>query len=304
MARRRKIRKTRASAPLVTEERRDSLQRWIDHVNENRLLYVVCAVFIVVCAIGGGAYSIRAAVGGQELATDYAQAVLDIEDPEARVGELERVSGERGVWSAESLYVMAESAIRARQYDRAEEAFRRVREEYPDSSYVPRSVEGLAFLAENAGDFEKALRGYQEVSEKWGGTFAGRCQSFNIGRVKEALEDLDGAIEAYQAQVELFPGSVLAGKSQKALGRLQDEHPELFPEEAPPGEVASTDQPVADQAGTGSVSEEGAVAEEGVSATELAEGSETVPEEAGDVEPSGGSEDPGADSSAGAAASE
>jgi TolA-binding protein len=165
----------------------------------------------------------------EDKVTQYATA-LETVDPALQAAELERLATGSDAWSVEALYMRAESSVRAREFGKAEEGFQRVVAEAPDSEYAPRAADGLAFLAENSGDYEAALKGYQQVYSRWSGTFTGRRQPFNIGRVLESLERFEEAVRSYEDQVAGFPGSRVALQATAALDRLRGEHPALFPD--------------------------------------------------------------------------
>ena len=282
MASKRK-RKTRQKIAHVGTETvsKSDFQRVQEYVQENPLFCAAAAGLVAVCLVAGILYWAHGVASEHEAMTRYAQAMAT-EDPAQRAAELEELAQGPGRWAAEALYMAGESAIRAQEYDTAEAAFRRVREQYPDTEYVPRAVEGLAFLAENRGDLQEALEGYQEVSEKWPGSFAGRCQPLNIARVQEGLGNLGAAIESYQAQTELFPGSHAAAKAQAALERLSGKHPDLFPAEplAPePDTETAPETPAAQSAGDGS---EAAPDSPDKPETDQAAGSTTAPDAAAD----------------------
>lgn len=219
----------------VAEQQQD-YRRLAEHVRENPLLYVAAAVFVVLCVLLGIVLRLNALTNEREAMTAYASALAE-EAPEERLPRLEQAAEQGGEWSAEAVYVAAETAIKAGQYEKAEELFTALREEHAKSEYVPRAVEGLAWLSENNGDYENALAGYQEVGEKWPDSFIARIQPLNIGRVQEELGNTEQAIEAYQNQVTMFPDSNAAAKAEEALDRLREAHPGLFPEEEQPEEM-------------------------------------------------------------------
>lgn len=221
---------------MLTQQ--DELARWLQHLRENALLYVASAVFVVVCIAAGLLYRANQAAAEQLRLTAYARAMQEEAAP-ARLAALERIPIGRDQWSAEVLYMLGETAIRAGEYDKADQAFSRVCDEFSASEFAPRAAEGLGFLAENRGDLPEALARYREVAQKWPASFSARVQPFNIARVQERLEDFQAAVEAYQSQVELFPGSHAARKAEAALARLRESHPELFPA---PESVPSADE--------------------------------------------------------------
>ncbi len=223
-----KSRKLTVSDVGVTIVERDTLQKVTAHLRENPVLYAAVAGFVVLCLAAGFLYRLGAQVEDRKVMTQFAKA-LESEDPKEQMEKLSAVAGLKSRWTAESLYMQGEAAIRAEEYGKAEEAFKRIVSEFPSSEYAARATAGLAFLAENKGDLDAALAGYQDVLKKWPESFVGRCQPLNIGRVQEGKGDLKAAIESYQSQIDRFKGSNVAKKAQAALDRLQESHPDLFP---------------------------------------------------------------------------
>lgn len=240
--RRKKTKKSGLGTIGVPVVEPSEFERWWGKARENPLLYGAGAGFVVLCFIAGIIYRVNAREAELRVMTQYAKA-MEAEDPAQRKDELERVAQQSTRWTGESLYMLAETAIRAQEYEEAEKAFKRVRAEFPDSEYAPRAVAGLGFLAENRGDWSTALQAYQEVIEKWPNTFIGRCQSLNVGRVQEAMGDMAAAVASYEGQKELFPDSHVAAQAQAALDRLRISHPDLFP--APPPAPATEETPEA-----------------------------------------------------------
>ena len=227
MATRKTTKKSRLDAAVIETEQGD-FKRLVQHAQENTALYLAGFGFLGLCLIAGSLYSLDQDLIEEEKVTAYASA-LDTVDPALRAAELERIATGTDMWSLEALYLMGETAMRAREFGKAEEAFTRVVADAPDSEYAPRSADGLAFLLENSGDYEGALSGYQGVLSRWPNTFTARRQLVNIGRVQESLERIEDAIQSYHDQVARFPNSSVAAKSTAALERLRGEHPALFP---------------------------------------------------------------------------
>ncbi len=220
----------------------NEFQRFITHIQENPMLYAACAGFVLLCAVAGGLFGLKNQIADQDVMTAYAIAI-DTTDPALQASALELIAQGRSRWAVETLYLMGEASIQAGEYAKAKIAFTKMREEHPGSIYAGPAAEGLAFLAENEGDFETALAGYQEVYAKWKGTFVSRRQPINIGRVQESLQNFEGAINSYNEQIQVFAGSRLALRSAAELARLKEEHPDLFPEEPVP---AGSEGPTAD----------------------------------------------------------
>ncbi len=197
-------RRNKATLELVAHvQQLSDYQRVIQHARENPTTYATAIAFAILCASIGGFYSLHAKFSDREAMTEYAKA-LETDDPALQAAALERLAERDTRWTAEVAYVMGEAAIRAEEYKKAEEAFTRVREEFGDSQYAPLAADGLAFLAENRGDFEEALGKYREVAENWPDTFAGWRQYLNIGRVHESLGDFQAAKDPADILVSLL----------------------------------------------------------------------------------------------------
>lgn len=228
-------RKKRSSMVEEAVEK-SQFQLWVEHILANPALYGLSAALVVLFIILGGVYNASQRIKDKRIMTEYARAIAE-ENTEDQLAKLEALSGKAGRWNAEVLYVLGETAIAEQDYERAKQAFERVRAEYPDSEYVPRAVDALGFLAENAGNNEEALKIYREVLEKWGDSLIGKREQVNIGRVCESLDKLSDAKAAYEAQLTLFPDSEAAKNAQAALDRLKASHPDLFP--APPADASA-----------------------------------------------------------------
>jgi len=208
--------------------RKSQFEATVDHIKENPLLYIAAVAFIVVCALVGVIYHYSTAAKEQDLATAYAQAIETV-DPSVRASELERVAQEAtGDVGAEATYMMGEAAYEAQEYDKAEEAFARVTEEFAESLFAPAAMEGRGYVAEERGDYETALGFYEQIMEKWPTSFTGLRQPYNMARCYKQLGRFDMAAASYEKQAVLFPDSLLAADSELQLKRLRRTHPDVF----------------------------------------------------------------------------
>lgn len=227
--------KTRLNASDIGSIRPDSsnvggeIHKALEHLRENLLLYVAAVVFVILCIVAGILFRLSSMAAEREIMTQYASA-MTIEDPALRAAELESVARLGGRWGHEALYALGEAAIQAGEYDRARNAFQQLISEAGNSEFAPQAAEGMAWLAENRGDLEEALLGYQAVEKEYPESFLARIQPLNKARVLEKKEDLPGAIAAYEEQMGVFPDSNAAREAEAALERLRGSHPELFPE--------------------------------------------------------------------------
>ncbi|MBI2422195.1 MAG: tetratricopeptide repeat protein [Candidatus Hydrogenedentes bacterium] len=230
------------NTPLTeTDQQGQLVQLWL-HFLEHPWQYVAGAAFLLFCGLAGALYSVNADLVNRKAATGYARAMVAEEDA-TRMKELEALGDTAGIWTAEVVYMAAEAAVRATEYDKAKELFQHVLDKFPESEWAPAAADGLAFLKENSGDLAGALAGYQEIQTKYESTFIGRLQPAKIARVQEALGNVQAAVESYRTQTSLWPDSQAAQKAERELQRLKTKHPELFPEEAAPASDVSAAAP-------------------------------------------------------------
>lgn len=216
------------------EQSLSDLDRLYKYVRENPAQVAVIAGVVVLCIVATVIYRISSRAADRAIMTEYAAAITTVEDPAERVNKLDNLLKEgAGRWKAEVTYMMGESAIQAKQYDKAREILARVRTEFPDSEFVPRAVEGIAFIDENAGKNEEALKGYQEVKDTWKDSLTAKLQPLNIARVYESMGSLDKAIASYNEEKQIFPDSSASKRADFELRRLKEAHPDLFPKEEP-----------------------------------------------------------------------
>lgn len=212
------------------------LQRLQAYIIENPKQVAAIVVVVILAVLAGLGFRAYSQSSKRTVMTEYAAAQL-VKEPAERLRALGAVldSG-AGSWTAEVLYMMAETAVEAKEYDKARDLFNRVRSEFPQTEFTSRAVFGLAFLDENAGKNEEALKGYQELRDKWATSLEAKRAPLSMGRVYESLGQLDKAVAAYTDQGKVFAGSAAAQQAEMNLARLKSEHPELFPKEAPKSE--------------------------------------------------------------------
>jgi tetratricopeptide (TPR) repeat protein len=228
---------------ILDEVKKSDWVKLVEQVRKNPVLYGASAAFVLLCVIAGSLYRSNVRATHDSAMTQFARA-MENEDSGVRAADLDSAAKGKGDVASLALYMEGEAAFEAKQYDKAREAFERLRKEYPDSAKVPDAVEGLGNLAENDSQYDKALASYQEIVEKWPTTFAARRQELNIGRCHEHLGKLKEAVAAYQAQIERFPGSETEKQAKEALDRLRKSNPDLFPKEAEkPAEAAPAEKP-------------------------------------------------------------
>lgn len=227
----------------------DQLGKATQHLRENPLAYAAGAGVLVLCILGGVLFRDMAKSKARTEMAAYGRA-LDAEEPAERVKLLGEVAAEGGALEVQALYRQGEAAIAAQDYATAGRVMGTIREKYPQSPLAVRADIAQAFLAENAGEYQKALDGYREVVAKWPNDFFSRIQYLSIGRVEEKLGQLAEAKAAYDEQVAKFADSAAAAQATQALDKLKASNPELFPVEAPaetaPAETAEAPAPAAE----------------------------------------------------------
>jgi tetratricopeptide (TPR) repeat protein len=196
-----------------------------DRVAENPLIYVGAGLFIIVAAITGWLIRVYQMSEHQAFATEYARA-FDNQDKAEIVTALKPLAEEK----QEALYMLGETAYMTGDFETAADAFTRMRQDHPDSPFVPDAVEGLGFIAESNKDFAEAKQHYQDVIENWPGSFAAKRQQFNIGRCEQTAGNTEAAIDAYRAQSLAFPNSRVATRSNTIMAQLQAELGPVDPE--------------------------------------------------------------------------
>jgi tetratricopeptide (TPR) repeat protein len=212
--------------------KQDDLTQLIADVKERPLMYGGIAAFLLLCLLAGFLWRANAVAKRKDVVTAYSQA-LDKEEPAERFAALEPLTQGIAKNSDEVIYMAAETAYKAGQYDKAKASFDRLRNEFKSSPFTPDAVEGLGYIAENSKDYDAAVGFYKEVQTTWSDSFAARRQPVNVARVEEQRGKLAEAIAAYNEQLQLFPGSTLAQEASAALARLEKSNPELFPKAEP-----------------------------------------------------------------------
>jgi len=208
---------------------------FVEQAKENPALYAGAALFILACFVLGLVYRVHTASVKEELLSQYAQALKEYE-PAKLVAALEPIADGRGPIHAQITYMLGEAALQAQDYEKAKQAFEKVRTQFPDSENVADAVEGLGFIAEQQNDPDTAIAYFREVTTKWPKSFAARKQSLNIGRVEENRGRFKEAMDAYREVALGFPGSHAASDAQDAVDKLAKAHPELAP--PPPAPAA------------------------------------------------------------------
>ncbi len=209
------------------------MMRLMMHAQEHPMLYVGGVLFVAFCIVAGLLIRASRIEAAAKITSRYAEASLET-DPATRLAKFEDALKGAGDWTPEMTYVMGETAIQAQQYDKAKAAFETVRDKFPKSDFADRAISGLAFIQENAGDLDGAIKTYEQLAKDYPKGFATKLAPFEIGRLQEEQAHLPEAIKAYQQQKEVFPESSIAKKAEEALKRLKDEHPDLFPDEKKP----------------------------------------------------------------------
>jgi TolA-binding protein len=117
------------------------------------------------------------------------------------------------------IYFFADKALRARNYPYAEEAFRLILDNYPQSGFFPKAIFGLAVSKQKQGFAEEALLQFRTVIEKSGSAILAQEAQFQIGEIYyQDVFDLEKAIEAYKTLLNDYPGNKFTNQVYFRLG--------------------------------------------------------------------------------------
>ncbi len=212
------------------EAPKNDLTALIAHVQDRPGIYIGAIVFVLVVLAATGIYRAMQASALRTQSTEYARAI-EKEDPAERSAAFAAVAQSSPQFAARALYLEGEAALDAGNYDAARAAFTKLRETHPGFEFVPDAVEGLGFIEEDSGDYATARKFYDEVAAKWPDSAAAKRQPYNLARCYEGEANLSAAIEQYRKQLEMFPGSTIAVRTQQRLDELRETNPELFADE-------------------------------------------------------------------------
>jgi len=96
----------------------------------------------------------------------------------------------------------------------------------------PRIQSNLGVAAEAAGQFDKALEYYQNVTTQFGSSYQAQMALFHQARLTEAKGQLKEAQQLFESVVKRYPESVAAGVAGREAGRLTDKLSQEIPKPA------------------------------------------------------------------------
>ena len=120
----------------------------------------------------------------------------------------------------------AETAMEAGESDTARKAYEKIVSDFADSEFVPRAKDGLAFLAWNENRLEDALKGYEELTQKWPSD-SSRGVPIPWARFSKRSTHRGCHCRLSQAGNRV-PRTAVATKSDRPAAKA---HPDLFPAE-------------------------------------------------------------------------
>ena len=133
--------------------------------------------------------------------------------------EMNRSEG-RSQQSGKEIYFFAEKALKAGEYEYAEEAFDLILSKYSESPLRPRALYGVALAKQKKGIYGEALRSYEELITITPDSPWAQEAMFQIGEIYfENLVDMDKALEAYDSLVRKYPNG---NKAVDAAFRIGD----------------------------------------------------------------------------------
>ncbi len=120
--------------------------------------------------------------------------------------EVERLSPEQS--QGQALFLFAQNAFQAGAPQIAAEAYQSILIHYSRFPLRPRVLFGLAQCHEASEQYSEAVEAYQSISDTYSRDALATTSLYRKGIIqKDALFDLDGAIETFQALVTRFPST-------------------------------------------------------------------------------------------------
>lgn len=147
---------------------------------------------------------------------DYPSALLEFKILEA----MPRSQTDANQQYGEELYLYAEKALNANQYQFAQQAFDLILARYKNSPFTIRALYGLAMCRQKQKHSQEAIRSYFDLASLAPESPWAQEALFQIGEIYfEDIFDIDKAIAAYKSLLQKYP---LGSKTIEALLRIGD----------------------------------------------------------------------------------
>ncbi len=149
---------------------------------------------------------------------DYASALLEFKILEGMPRPQTDVNQQYG----EELYLFAEKALSANQFQFAQQAFDLILARYKNSPFTIRALYGLAMCRQKQKQSSEAIRSYFDLSSLAPQSPWAQESLFQIGEIYfDDFFDVDKALDAYKALLQKYP---LGSKTMDAYLRIGDCH--------------------------------------------------------------------------------
>ena len=120
-----------------------------------------------------------------------------------------------------SLPLYADISYADGAYDEAIKLYQRALEVLSEDDTLQRLIwNGLAYAYEGKKDYNTAAQYFKKITDSEG-TFLKADAYFNLGRMYEAMDNQDGARQAYEDVVKDYPGAVNFQVAKEKLERLK-----------------------------------------------------------------------------------
>jgi tetratricopeptide (TPR) repeat protein len=194
---------------LVSTE--DIIAGFIGNNRKPLLALLICAAAAVIVFIA--AYTVRDALAKKAITRvdGYARRIQELsggDSPEAAalLEELNAFAPSSFGYAAGKAYSLAAGIHAGRkEWDKAEEAWLKSAKKAPKTFLAPFSLYNAAVAAEEQGKLDKSVEYHTMCIEYQGLNPAAARSQFSIGRIEEARNNRDAALEAYRKVIQNWP---------------------------------------------------------------------------------------------------
>jgi tetratricopeptide (TPR) repeat protein len=122
----------------------------------------------------------------------------------------------------QALYYLGGILAEKGEYQRAIETYGKVREEYGSNEHLANAAAvALAYTHRLAGEDDKSLQLFLELSEKKGSLLPLAQIQLEIGLINDSLGRRQEAAEAYRAVIDTYPDSTWSSQAQERLAVIE-----------------------------------------------------------------------------------
>ena len=207
----------------------DKILNFIQHYKRIIVISLISIASVLVIFIAASIISAKihekSLVQIEQLQSDYTvlkNEGLTSAGNEEKISDLIRTltdfgNKKRGYAAARAFATLGELHAERKEWQEAEEAWKRAADKAPKIYLAPLSLLHSAIAAEEQGKTETALELYNRISAYESSFPLAPRAVFSTGRIQEELKNPDAAILAYQNIVEKWPESSWAKYSQSRI---------------------------------------------------------------------------------------